>query len=49
VYKIDTTGPKTIDKDTGVQDYHIWEVYEVNEVFVLKDGVRRVKYKTSPK
>ncbi|QCE14348.1 hypothetical protein DEO72_LG11g1348 [Vigna unguiculata] len=27
----------------------MWEVYEVNEVCVLKDGVQRVRYKTSPK
>jgi len=50
VHKVNTTrGPKIIDKDMEVSDYHMWEVYEVNEVCVLKDGVQRVRYKTSPK
>ena len=36
VHKINTTtSPKTIDKDMGCMS--IWEVYEVNEVCVLKD------------
>jgi len=48
VHKINTTtSPKTIDKDMRCRS--IWEVYEVNEVCVLKDGVKQVKYKTSPK
>jgi len=36
VHKINTTtSPKIIDKDIGCMS--IWEVYEVNEVCVLKD------------
>ena len=34
VHKVNITGPKIIDKDMGVQKYHMWEVYEVNELCV---------------
>ena len=39
VHKINTiTGLKTIDNDMGVQKYHMWEMYEVNEVCIKRWG-----------
>jgi len=33
VHKINTTtSPKTIDKGMGMQEYHMWEVYEVEQL-----------------
>jgi len=36
VHKVNTTSPKTLDKDIRVHEYHMWEVYEVT------GGVRAV-------
>ena len=44
VHKVNAiTGPKTIDKDMEVQDYHMWEVHEVNRwgACSIGRGVRR--------
>jgi len=32
VHKANTTSPKTIDKGMGVQEYHMWEVYGVEQL-----------------